>query len=105
MPFFTFPMLFVAISSFYVLQLGGSSGWIAAAFILSMGIITDTVISFFVPPYLIIATIMVVSMSLVLIFLVPWPFLIAAYIGKGTITGIFSGSKDLAIKGYEKITN
>ena len=105
MPFITFPMIFVAISSFYVLQLGGSLGWIGAAFILAMGVVFDTIISFFFPPYFIIAGIMVLFMIFTIIFIVPWPFLIMAYIGKGTISGVFSGSKDIAKKGYEKISN
>jgi hypothetical protein len=108
MPFFTFPMIFVAISSFYVFQFGGSIGWIAAGFLLAMGLVMDTVITMFFPPYLIIAGTVVSFMILALVFLVPWPFLFWAFVGKGEISGVVRAHKDgakyVVKKGYNTIT-
>jgi hypothetical protein len=107
MPMFTFPMIFIAISSFYVLQLKLNYGIIAALVLLLIGVACDIVITMFFPPYLVISGFVVAFMIFAIIILIPWPFLIFAFIGQGSLIdgtkAVIKAPVNLSKKGYEYV--
>jgi len=98
MPMITFPMILIAISSFYVLQLSNTYGILAAVVILLIGVACDIFLTMYFPPYLVVGGMVVAFMLFAIVVLIPWPFLFFAYRGQGSLIGGFKGVGSDAIK-------